>query len=47
LLFGVGPLDWVAFTGAAATLTVPALVASYVPARRATRADPTIALRAE
>jgi predicted permease len=47
LLFGIGPLDWVAFSGAAATLTVAALVASYVPARRATRADPMMALRAE
>jgi predicted permease len=47
LLFGVGPLDWLTFASVAALLAATALVASYVPARRATRADPMLALRAE
>jgi len=47
LLFGVGPLDWVTFGGVALLLTVTALVASVIPAHRATRADPIRALRAE
>ena len=47
LLFGVGPLDWITFTAVAFLLTVIALAASYLPARRATRADPMLALRAD
>ena len=47
LLFGVGPLDWLTFASVAALLAATALVASYIPARRATRADPMLALRAE
>ena len=47
LLFGVGPLDWITFASVAALLAATALVASYIPARRATRADPMLALRAE
>jgi len=46
-LFGVAPLDPVAFTGAATLFAAIGLVACYVPARRATRVDPAIALRAE
>jgi predicted permease len=47
LLFGVGSLDPVAFLGAAAVFCAIGLMACYFPARRATRIDPTVALRCE
>jgi putative ABC transport system permease protein len=47
LLFGVSPFDAVSFVGVAAVLTTIALLASYIPARRAARVDPVEALRHE
>ena len=43
----VAPFDIVIFTAVPAALVVAALVASWVPARRATEVHPTVALRAE
>ncbi len=47
LLFDVRPLDPLSFVGAAFALALFAAVACYIPARRATRVDPLVALRAE
>jgi putative ABC transport system permease protein len=47
LLFGVAPHDPFALGIAAVTLSGAALIASYMPARRAGKVDPAIALRAE
>jgi predicted permease len=47
LLFGVTPLDLQTFVGVGILLAIVGLAASYIPARRVTRIQPTIALRNE
>jgi ABC-type antimicrobial peptide transport system permease subunit len=47
MLFGVNLHDPLIFFGVAASIIVVVVLASYIPARRATRVDPVVALRCE
>jgi ABC-type lipoprotein release transport system permease subunit len=47
MLFGVSPLDGVTYVSVAVGLGATALLASYLPAARAARLDPSVALRAD
>jgi predicted permease len=46
-LYGLSPLDPIAYAGVVLLLATAAIAASYLPARRATRVDPVLALRHE
>jgi ABC-type antimicrobial peptide transport system permease subunit len=47
MLFGVSPADAVTYVAVAMVLGVVVLIASWIPARKATRIDPLAALRQE
>ncbi len=47
MVFGITPTDPVTYVGVIAVLLVAATVASLIPARRASRVDPMVALRVE
>jgi predicted permease len=47
MLFGVGAFDLLTYAGLALVLALIALLASWLPARRAARVDPNLALRAD
>jgi predicted permease len=47
LLFGVGPMDPVTYAAVSVVLAAVGLLATYLPARRASRVDPVVALRAD
>jgi ABC-type antimicrobial peptide transport system permease subunit len=45
MLFGIQPTDLASVTAAVTVLSIAALIAAWIPARRASRVDPNLALR--